>query len=364
MEEKRLESPEFLQTSFAAAMTMGLSAGGFYRDAKLFCANLLMTYDDGCIGNCAYCGLSKARQIQKFSDKSFIRVNWPIISLKDIISALNNDKCSHVSRVCVSMITNKRAPHDLLNIIDHLKNKTNKALSTLITPTIIDKTWMKRLKSKGCDMVGVAIDCPTKELFTKLRGDGVRSPHKWAKYWDIYKDAINVFGSRNVGIHLISGLGETEREFVMTIQKAKDIGGSTHLFSFFPEELSPLEKQTQPPLGQYRRMQLARYLIDMELFRAENFIFDKMDRIIDFGLEDRKMDKIIDNGTWLMTPGCPEKPGGKPVCNRPFGNCSPYQAYIGELRNFPFQPDAKDIRIAIEQLRDYSAKISLISMDG
>lgn len=353
-----MESPKFLQTSFAAAMTMNLRAGTFYRDAKLFCANLLITYDDGCIGKCAYCGLSRTRQIQKFSDKSFIRVNWPIFSLRDIINSLNSDRCSHVSRVCVSMITNRRAPNDVLSIIKRLKKRTNKALSALIAPMIIDKTWMKRLKSRGCDMVGVAIDCATKELFTKLRGEGVRSPHRWERYWDVFRDAIAIFGRGNVGIHLISGLGETEREFVMTMQKAYDMGGNTHLFSFFPEELSPLEKRPQPPLGQYRRMQLARYLIDMELSKAEDFLYDEKDRIIDFSLEAGKMDMILDDGTWLMTSGCPDRPGGKTVCNRPFGNCSPFQAYMGELRNFPFRPDTKDIRIAKEQLRAYSDKIS------
>ena len=47
--------------SSAAATTLALKAGRFYRNAKLHCLNLLLTYDDGCLGRCAYCGLSGAR---------------------------------------------------------------------------------------------------------------------------------------------------------------------------------------------------------------------------------------------------------------------------------------------------------------
>ncbi|EMR74670.1 hypothetical protein MBGDF03_01269 [Thermoplasmatales archaeon SCGC AB-540-F20] len=49
------ESPEYLRTSLAAAMTLGFKNGRFYRNAKLPCINLLLTYNSGCAGNCGYC---------------------------------------------------------------------------------------------------------------------------------------------------------------------------------------------------------------------------------------------------------------------------------------------------------------------
>ena len=52
------ESPEYLQVSLAAAMTLGFSANTFYRNAFPRCINLLLSYDDGCYARCAYCGLS------------------------------------------------------------------------------------------------------------------------------------------------------------------------------------------------------------------------------------------------------------------------------------------------------------------
>ncbi|HIE05850.1 MAG TPA: radical SAM protein, partial [bacterium (Candidatus Stahlbacteria)] len=53
-----MESPEYLKMSLAAAMTLDLKDGLFFRNAKSPCINLLLTYDSGCIGSCAYCGLS------------------------------------------------------------------------------------------------------------------------------------------------------------------------------------------------------------------------------------------------------------------------------------------------------------------
>jgi hypothetical protein len=79
-----LSSPEHLQMSLAAAMTLGLKQGIFYRNARLYCLNLLLTYPDGCRANCSYCGLQKSRD-GDFHEKSFIRVQWPTYDVKTII---------------------------------------------------------------------------------------------------------------------------------------------------------------------------------------------------------------------------------------------------------------------------------------
>ena len=54
-----MNSPEYIQTSLAAAISLGLEKGSFKDNIKLTGLNLLLTYDGGCIGRCAYCGLSR-----------------------------------------------------------------------------------------------------------------------------------------------------------------------------------------------------------------------------------------------------------------------------------------------------------------
>ncbi|NWF96931.1 MAG: radical SAM protein [Candidatus Thorarchaeota archaeon] len=347
------ESPEFVRTSLAASMTMGKVQGKFYRDAKLYCINLLMTYDEGCHAKCAYCGLSGSRQTDsEWIDNSFIRVDWPVFSVEEVKEAIAEGKCPHVERVCVSMITTRQAKEDLLKVVSELKQVIDH-VSILITPTIIDRDWLVKAREAGADKVGVAIDAATPELFDRLRGKGVGGPHKWKKYWQILADSVEVFGRYEVGVHLIVGLGETESQIVEAIQRAYDMGAYTHLFSFFPEEGSLMGSSPQPPLGAYRRVQLARYLINEGLAQFSQMSFNEAGQLTDFGVPPTLLEEVIRKGEAFMTSGC-SSPSHKYACNRPFGNCTPYQASIGHWRNIPFQPTEEDIDTIRTQIRDYS----------
>lgn len=343
------ESPDYVRTSTAAAMTMGFKPGKFYRDARLYCVNLLLTYEEGCSARCAYCGLSGSRGTpDPQEDQSFIRVDWPTVPLSEVVSRLGRDSTPHVERVCVSMITNLRAREDTLTVVERLKPAAER-ISVLITPTIVDRGWLLELRHAGADMVGVAVDAATPELFDKLRGSGVGGPHEWGKYWRTLEEAVSVFGRMNVGIHIIVGVGETEREMVDTFARAHRMGARVHLFSFFPEEKSLMERQPQPPMDQYRRMQLARYLIEHDLSSPDAMTFDGGDRLAGFGMPEEKLDAIIDLGLPFMTSGCPGKTMDN-ACNRPFANETPAQAEKGLMRNFPFPPERRDLDRIRKQL--------------
>ncbi|TXT54404.1 MAG: hypothetical protein BAJATHORv1_70104 [Candidatus Thorarchaeota archaeon] len=347
------ESPAYMRTSLAAAMTMKKMSGRFYRDTELYCVNLLLTYDDGCHAKCAYCGLSGSRETEtEWTDNSFIRVDWPIYSLDEIKTALVDGTCPHVERVCISMITLGRARDDCITVVEELR-KVIPRISILITPTIINREWLQRAKDAGADMVGIAVDAATPELFDELRGNGVRGPHKWDKYWKTIHEAVEVFGEENVGIHLIVGIGETEQEILKTIQQAQSLGADTHLFSFFPEEGSDMESLPQPPLGGYRRVQLGRYIINYGHGSFSEMTFNEQGQLTDFGVESSLYDRLVDAGDAFMTSGCRGETMEN-ACNRPFGNCTPYQASIGHWRNFPIQPNEDDIKKIREQLNDYS----------
>lgn len=361
--EMNQESPEYVRISTAAAMTLGLVPGNFYRGTKLYCLNLLLVYDKGCAARCAYCGLQRARQVNEpLSKHSFIRVGWPVVSIDEIVDGMDNESCSHVERVCVSMVTSGRAKGDTLEVVKKIRKKTD-AISGLISPTVIDREWLVQLKEAGADKIGVAVDAATPELFDKFRGKGVKGPHKWEKYWRTVQESVEVFGIYEVGVHLIVGLGETEKEIVETIQKAHDMGALTHLFSFFPENGSLMQDYPQPPVGQYRRVQLARYLINKGLINFNKITFDSEGRVTGFNIDSGVLDRVIESGVPFMTSGC----AGKTLenaCNRPFSNSTPYQAYVGEMRNYPFTPVETDIEIIRKQLWDYSSIPTKIWVDG
>lgn len=327
------ESPEYIQTSLAASLTLGLKQGSFHRNAKLKGLNLLLRYEEGCLGRCHFCGLSRSRQ-EGPKGKTFIRVDWPLYSLEEIIERSKSKDQIH--RVCISMITHPRALGDTLFVIQRFKKETDLYISVLITPTLIcNEGDLQAMKEAGADRVGIAIDAATPELFERLRGRGVGGPHRWDHYWDVVRMAAGVFGKYYVGIHLIVGLGETEKEMVGAIQKAQDMGAHTHLFSFYPEKGSPMEGHPLPPLSQYRKIQIARWIINENLGSADQMKFDEMGRLVGFGMD---VLPLIRQGEPFMTSGCPGR-DGKVACNRPYGNERP----SGPIRNFPFMPDPTDI---------------------
>jgi len=333
-------SPEYIQTSLAASLTLGFQQGSFHRNAKLKGLNLLLHYDEGCLGRCHFCGLSRSRR-EGPKGKTFIRVDWPLYPLEEIIERIKGKDQIH--RVCLSMITHPKALEDTVFVIDKLRKETDLPISVLISPTLIlHDDSLAAMKRAGADRVGIAIDAATPELFDQLRGKGVGGPHQWDHYWDVTRMAVSVFGRFYVGIHLIVGLGETEKEMVDAVQKGQNVGAYTHLFSFFPEIGSPMEKHSPPPLGQYRRIQLARWVINEGLGSASQMTFDEGGRLIDFG---RNIESLIRSGEPFMTSGCPGR-DGKVACNRPYGNERPSEP----IRNFPFMPEREDIEEIKKQL--------------
>jgi biotin synthase len=243
------------------------------------------------------------------------------------------------------MITNNRAIKDTKTVCGLLRSRFDVPVSLLISPTILKYDDLFDFKTAGADKIGVAIDLATPELFDKFRGTGVGGPHKWKTYWDCLSDSLSIFGKGKAGPHLMVGMGETEKEMCHTIQKAKDMGGSTHLFSFFPEDASSPDGLAPPPMSQYRRIQLARHIIDTQKQKAAHFTYNRKGQIESFGLSSAEFDAIINSGIPFTTSGCTGR-DGQVACNRPFGNSRPGP----DMRNYPFLPDRNDIQRIRKQL--------------
>ena len=334
MSEKK--SPEYAKMSHATAISLGLARGRMYRGAVNRCVNLLVHYPEGCSANCAYCGLAKKRP-GTYEDKSFIHVDWPLFSMEEIVSSINTAP-PYVKRTCISMITNGKCRQHTLEMTACLTRETAIPVSVLISPTILEEKDLHALKQAGADKIGVAMDLATPELFDRFRGKGVGGPHKWDRYWDIMEAGLEVFGRRNVGAHLMVGMGETEEEMVSLMGRLWHMGVENHLFSFFAEEGSGLGHMPQPPWSTYLRIQLARYLIEEGLAPAGEMGFDHAGRIVDFGVSSHLLNEAVRSGRPFMTTGCHGN-DGRVACNRPFGNCLP------EVKqwNYPYLPNIEEI---------------------
>lgn len=336
-----MESPECVQTSLAAAITLGLEPGRFARGVRLRGLNLLLTYECGCAARCSYCGLARDR-LADGDGRTFIRVKWPAYRVAHVIERVRRG--GHVlERVCVSMVVHPRALADSCAIISRFREETDLSISALVAPTAIKgQRELTLLRDAGADMMSVAVDAATQRLFAIHReGGGLLS---WGHYWQTLRDGVAVFGRGKVGVHLVVGLGETEEEMIATIQRARDLGARTHLFSFFPEPGSRLRDYPQPLISQYRRVQLARYIVDEGLGRFSQMRFDDAGRVLDFGVDVRP---LLATGEAFETSGCAGRTC-RVACNRPFGNERPGRPF----RNFPMALEPEDIALAGHQMWD------------
>ncbi|MCP5397110.1 MAG: radical SAM protein [Sphingomonadaceae bacterium] len=346
-----MTSPEYVQISTAAAMTLGLMPGSMHGCSCTRCLNLLLTYPEGCRANCAYCGLARHREADRdYADRNFIRVDWPAVPMAQIAEIVGRDGAnSPFHRMCISMITHPKSDDDTFTVLktwtDHV-SPDDIPVSILSNPTTMQRQDVVRLKDMGADIFTVALDAVTPEIFDRTRGKGVQSPHNWKKYWEILEDARDIFGAQKFGAHVIIGMGETEFEALSLIQKLVDMGGHSHLFCFFPEKGSLMDHLPATPRDQWRRVQLARYMIDYCGARVENMRFDDQGRVTDYGLPGAEVDMIIDTGIAFRTSGCPGKfQEDISACDRPYGD-SP----VSDIASYPFQPEGAHMKKIRSQL--------------
>ncbi len=345
-----MRSPEYVQLSTAAAITLGLVPGVMHRTACTHCLNLLMTYPEGCRANCTYCGLARHREESRdYADRNFIRVDWPTVRVDEMLERIvqGGDK-GQFQRMCISMITHPDSDHDTQVMLKRwMAVAPHIPVSILSNPTTMDKQDLIDLKAMGADIFTVALDAVTPEIFERTRGKTVQSPHSWDKYWQTIEWAAEIYGPEKFGAHLICGMGETEQEILEVCQKMKDMGGHNHMFAFFPEKGSMMEDWDPVPQDHWRRVQLGRFLIDYAGGRYEDMRFDAHGRVEDFGYPQDELEAIINSGKPFQTSGCPGKDDEEvSACNRPYGDSSP-----SDIRSFPFALNKEDVEIVRRQMR-------------
>jgi biotin synthase len=332
------ESPDWVRISMASAIALRFRSGRFTRDFEFGGMNLLLNYEDGCRSDCGYCGLARTRP-GTYEDKSFIRVEWPLVPTDELVDrmAARNDT---MTRLCISMVTHPHAYRDTLDISARITAKVTAPLSILVAPPTLNRTKMERFKGVGVDMIGIGLDAVTEDLFRRIRTDvpAGGAGLSWAKYWEVVNDAREIFGPWKVNCHTLVGLGETDRDLVDIFTRLRDREIFSYLFCFNPEPDSRMADQPKSPLRRWRRIQLAKHLIESEGFGAEQFDFDADDnlRILDGDAE--VVERSVASGIPFMTNGCPGA-GGEPGCTRPYGSYRPSEP----IRDFPFLPNADDL---------------------
>ncbi len=338
------DSPEYVRISLASAIALRMRSGRFSRDFRFGGINLLLSYAQGCRSDCGYCGLARTRP-GSYEDKSFIRVEWPLVRTDDLVERMARFE-PDLTRLCISMVTHGRAYRDTCEISRRIIERVRTPVSVLVAPPTLRRERLESLRSIGVDMIGVGLDAVTESLFRSVRTDVPAGGLKWGKYWEVMTDARDIFGPWKVNVHTLVGLGESDQDLVALFVAMRDRQIFSYLFCFNPEPGSRMAAHPQPSLRRWRRVQLARYLVEAEDYGLDRFGFDSRGGIVRLRASRPAVEAVVAEGTAFMTNGCPGE-NGAPGCTRPYGSYRPTEAF----RDYPFLPAASDLEEIRRQLR-------------
>jgi biotin synthase len=313
-----LQSVKRIRVSVGTAGVLGLLR--LHSNAEPTTAYLMTYTSDSCRANCSFCPQARGSS----SNKDMLsRVVWPDfefgVFMEKAVSSIREGK---FCRLCIQALNYPDFIEDISQISSSILSHVSIPISVSCPPT--GKLEMERLKQIGVDRIGLPIDAATPEIFDKVKGVLAGGPYHWESHFSAVRSALEVFGRNRVSTHLIVGLGETERQMVEVVQKLCDMAVNPSLFALTPIKGTKLETSKRPDIGQYRRVQVARYLIMQGLSSSQLMKFDGSGKIVDFGTTPEVLHQTVSRGYPFKTLGCPG-------CNRPFYTESPR----GPIYNYP-----------------------------
>ncbi len=304
--------PIRIRLSYGTAVKMGLHRGRMLAEPT----TAYIMLGEKCVSNCSFC--SQRRDARKEGYLS--RILWPEYH----VSVLKNIR--GFSRICFQTLDYPGVVEDLLTILPILPDIP---VSVSIVP--ISREDMKKLRDAGVEILSIALDAASPELFDRVKGKGVGNRFTWSSHWNALLQAKEIFGAANT--HLIVGLGEEDLDIYTLMEKLHEIGITVGLFSY-----TPVFGGSAPPVGRYRAIQLSRYLIFKGYREFAEFEDGKISSI---SIPEDEMGNVL-RGIPFLTSGCPG-------CNRPFYNERPG----GMIYNYPNLPGEEDIRVVMKQLTSY-----------
>jgi biotin synthase len=331
------ESPEWVRISYASALALRLASGRFSRAMQFGGVNLLLSYDRGCLSDCGYCGLARNRP-GGWAEKSFIGVQWPLVETGELIRRLVRYE-ERLTRLCISMVTHGRAYADTLQITHQVNSSVRTPLSVLAAPPTLNAARLQALKEAGVETLGIGLDAVTEALFGALRTDVANGALHWAQYWSTIEQAREIFGPWKVNCHTLVGLGETDRDLIETFAALLDRQVHAYLFCFNPEPDSRMGEQPRAPLRRWRRIQLAKLLLEERGLDRSAFRFDDGGALAAIQAPRSLVDGVLADGHAFMTNGCSAS-SGEPGCTRPMGSWRASET----PRDFPWRPTREDLR--------------------
>jgi len=157
--------------------------------------------------------------------------------------------------------------------------------------------------------------------------------------------ARDIYGPWKVNCHALVGLGETDHELMGLFDRLLNRQIFSYLFCFNPEPDSRMSSHPRTPIRRWRRIQLAKFLLEECGVDPAAFSYDSQHSLNLIEAPEDLVHRVIREGYAFMTNGCPST-GGEPGCTRPMGSWRPSD----EPRDYPWIPSAADREAIYSQL--------------
>jgi biotin synthase-related radical SAM superfamily protein len=260
---------------------------------------------------CAFCAQARTSSARTIS---LSRITWPPFDEGEVLCRLGEAAArGDFHRVCLQVTVGQGYFRRTLKLVEAVRGVCDLPVDAAILPHNVNQ--VEALLAAGVEHIGFGLDAACERVFREVK----RSD--WGRSMKLVEEAARRFPG-HVAVHLIVGLGETEREMVEMIQRMHNLGVVVGLFAFTPVRGTAMQDQPPPPLDTYRRMQVVRHLICQDLATLGDFAFSAEGQLVSFGRPD--LAKVLADGVAFQTSGCPG-------CNRPFYNERPG----GPLYNYP-----------------------------
>jgi len=263
-------------------MKIGVSAGtahvlGLSRLAiDVLPTTAYLLVGERCVRDCAFC--AQARSSKARTDL-LSRITWPAQDEATTLEALAKAYAQGLlKRACLQVTAGPQALAQAGRLTQAIRQRCSIPVCAAVLPSSLSQA--EGLLAAGVAVIGFGLDAATPEVYRQVKeaGYGLRTAAgtgQGSALWWQQVALIEEVARRHPGrvsVHLIVGLGESERDMAYLIQRLADLGVIIALFAFTPVPGTAMEHVPPPPLAAYRRLQVARYLIAGGFSKAEQFI--------------------------------------------------------------------------------------------
>ncbi len=283
---------------------------------------------DRCKNSCSFCPQAKNSngRVDMLS-----RIVWPQYNSQRVVEAIAKAvEKEQIRRTCLQVVNNQEAKDLAVQFLKQLKESIQ--VPICISANISNAKEASMLIEQGADRISVAIDCASPLLFPTVKGGTLEEKV-------VFIENLNASLPGRIGTHLIVGLGETEEEIIKLMGRLISKGITVALFAFTPVRGTRDELRSPPPIGSYRRIQVAHFLLTKKIMEIKDFSF-KESKIFHYGIAEDHLFDILQDGTAFQTSGCD-------YCNRPYYNEKPG----GIIYNYPRRLDRDEVISAVKMLK-------------